>query len=137
VPNRRPIETVEITTNAKPTDNVALRIVGSLDDHAGYSYDPAIRRELENQHKYNFRGSLKIQATDKLEILAQGWYGRFTTNGPDNRTEYIQTMASATKTTTALQNILAYEASVGNPIGGFTTPLSIATANAVNPSALF
>ena len=122
--------------NAPLADNVALRIVGSLDDHAGYSYDPAIRRELENQHKYNFRGSLKIQATDKLEILAQGWYGRFTTNGPDNRTKCIVTGAlpSATdpnqglKPSTPLNAVLAYEASVGNPIGGLTTPLQIATS---------
>jgi len=98
--------------------------------------DPALRRELENQHKYNFRGSLKIQATDKLEILAQGWYGRFTTNGPDNRTKYIVTGAlpSATdpnqglKPSTPLNAVLAYEASVGNPIGGLTTPLQIATS---------
>jgi len=122
--------------NAPFGDTVALRVVGSVDDHDGYSYDPTHRRELENQKKWNLRSSLKIDATDKLEVLAQAWFGEFRSNGPDNRTKAIVTMASATKPSNAVLNILGYQAAIGQPIGGFTTPLSIATANAVNPASL-
>ncbi|WP_340315834.1 TonB-dependent receptor [Rhizorhabdus argentea] len=69
---------------------LAVRVVGGLEDHSGYSYDVRSRRDLDDLHKWNVRASVKANPTDNLEIIVTGWYGKYRGNGPDTRVTYVQ-----------------------------------------------
>ena len=68
----------------------ALRLDGVFDEHAGYSYDPHNHKDLEDLHRWGFRGALKLDPTEKFSVLLQGWIGEGHDGGPDVRTNYMQ-----------------------------------------------
>jgi iron complex outermembrane recepter protein len=72
------------------SDVVAFRLVASGEEHSGYSYDVTSQRQLEDLHQDGYRASLKIDPTDRFDILVQSWAGYGHDNGSDVRTTYLQ-----------------------------------------------
>jgi len=132
---------LEGVINVPLSDKAAFRILGSVDDHGGYSHDIQSNRDLEDQRKWNVRGSLSVEPTENFSILVQGWYGRFRTNGPDTRYTYLQPGVNS-----ASMNIMVYEhingltaadlAPIARGAAGGYTPTQIAAANALANAAL-
>lgn len=85
-------------------DGIALRVNGAFEERDGFSRDIRSDRDLENLHRWNVRAALKLDPTENLSVLIQGWYARGRDNGPDVRTNYLQPGL----TTTAL-NVMAAE----------------------------
>ena len=117
---------VEGMINLPIGDTVALRMVASTDDHSGYSHDPIHDRDLDNQRKWNFRGSVLFRPTDDLSITAQGWLGEFRNNGTDTRMVYIAPGVNiASMAVMAHDNINGINAGTLAPLilcGGLTAP---------------
>lgn len=81
---------IEGVINIPLGDTVAVRVLGSVDDHGGYSYDRVVKREADNQKKWNLRGALSWKPNDRFSALLEGSYGEFRASDFDTRTTYIQ-----------------------------------------------
>ncbi|WP_292931027.1 TonB-dependent receptor [Novosphingobium sp. PASSN1] len=93
---------VEGVINIPLGDTVAVRVLGSVDDHGGYSYDPTVKREADNQKKWNVRGALSWKPNDRFSAMLEGSYGEYRASDFDTRTTYIQPGVNA-----ATMNVMA------------------------------
>jgi len=94
--------------------NVALRLNGQVDNHGGYSYDVVNKRELENANRWSVRGALKADLSPTFHVLLQGSYGKYSGNGADDRTTYIDPLNGA-----AMGHFQLGQFLIGNPIAGY------------------
>lgn len=85
-------------------DKVLARLVGTFEEHDGYSHDVRSDRDLDDMHRWSIRGSMLFRPADDLEILLQGFYAKAHDNGTDARTRYIQPGVNA-----ASMNIMVTE----------------------------
>ncbi|MFM7348593.1 MAG: TonB-dependent receptor [Erythrobacter sp.] len=58
------------------TDKVALSLAGQYDKRDGIVTDPRTGRKYNDRDSLTFRGILRIQPTERLEIIASGDYNR-------------------------------------------------------------
>ena len=58
------------------TDRVALSLAGQWDKRDGLVTDPRTNRRYNDRDSLTFRGILRVQATERLELLASGDYNR-------------------------------------------------------------
>ena len=93
--------------NVPLTDKVAIRLNGSIDENGGYSKDiNNNNRPLDDDRRWGLRGALKAELNDTVQVLLQGWYGKGYTNGPDDRTTYVDpTNVNAIKNIIATQHL--------------------------------
>jgi len=120
---------IEGMVNIPLGSTAAVRLVGSVDDHGGYSYAPNTKREMDDQKKWNVRGSLSWKPTDRLSILLQGSYGEYSQSDSDARTTYIQPgVNSATMNVMAALGINGLTPAALSPIIFFGTAVRNGTA---------
>jgi len=81
---------LEGLVNIPLSDTAAIRVLGSVDNRGGFSFDRNVGREADNQKKWNVRGALSWKPTDRFSVLLEGGYGRFSRTDSDVRTTYIQ-----------------------------------------------
>lgn len=111
-------------------DKIMARVVGTFDEHGGYSRDIRSNRDLEDLHRWSVRGSLLIKPSEDFQILLQGFVSSGHDNGPDVRTRYVQPGINA-----ATMNIM-----VAEHINGITAatlaPLIFGTAGGFTQSQI-
>ena len=116
----------------------ALRINGVYDDHAGYSYDPHNNKDLEDLHRWGFRGALKLDPTENFSVLLQGWIGEGHDGGPDVRTNYMQPgLTTFAMNVIASQHINGLTPAALSPIIFYGAAVNAGTATQAQRDAFF
>ncbi|MDB5497299.1 MAG: hypothetical protein JWP28_1330 [Phenylobacterium sp.] len=69
------------TVNLPLAKGVSLRVSANLVDHSGYAQDTVHHTDLLDEHSRSIRATLRLDPTDKLEVLVRGDYVRGSEGG--------------------------------------------------------
>lgn len=122
-------------------ETAAFRVVGSIDNHSGYTKDIGTGRDADDQKKWNVRGAFSWNPSDKFSVLIEGGYGRYSSADSDIRTTFVQPgVNSGTMNIMAAQGINGITPGTLAPLifgaaGGFT-PQQIGAAFVTASGAL-
>jgi len=112
------------TVNIPIADNVALRVSGSSVEHKGYAHDTYTNTDVLDEHSRSIRAALRMNPTDKLEVVVRGDYTRGNGGG----------IAWHTEATAAVPAGLQAALFNGIPLGATTAAQGLALLNAtINP----
>jgi len=70
-------------------DKLALRLIGVLDQHSGYSHDVNNNNDMDAKDQHGVRGALKFDPTDDLDIVLRGNFGFGRDGGAFPQSRYL------------------------------------------------